>query len=246
MDYLERYNAGEYEQVWRELVAFGDRVREEPLYSQAVAVARQTMLRAKTNIETLLQRLESINYQFEYPDSLYNPPTPERLARLARIESQGGILPLSVKTFYEIVGEVCFMGVHPQLSSSFELGNYSIDVYSDPFCVAYPYSDALDYYEATVSTDASNIDEAGHIIRPYALFIAPDSAQKAGDSGGGPYEIYFPDSAVDAPIHDWIKKATFVEFLRENFRWGGFPGFMYSANPPKETLDFLTRDLLPI
>ena len=36
--FLERYRAGEYEQVWDELVTLGEQVHEEPLYSGAVAV----------------------------------------------------------------------------------------------------------------------------------------------------------------------------------------------------------------
>jgi len=37
MSYLERYLAGEHEQVWAELVALGPAVREEPVYSDALA-----------------------------------------------------------------------------------------------------------------------------------------------------------------------------------------------------------------
>jgi hypothetical protein len=44
--YLERYMAGEYERVWDELVALGAEVREEPLYSDALAVARDDEARA--------------------------------------------------------------------------------------------------------------------------------------------------------------------------------------------------------
>jgi hypothetical protein len=46
MSYLERYLTGEHEQVWAELVALGAAVRDEPLYSDALAVARETMRRA--------------------------------------------------------------------------------------------------------------------------------------------------------------------------------------------------------
>jgi hypothetical protein len=38
--FLERYLTGEYEQVWAELEALGEAVREEPLYSDALTVAR--------------------------------------------------------------------------------------------------------------------------------------------------------------------------------------------------------------
>jgi hypothetical protein len=56
MIYLERYLVGEHEQVWAELVALGEAVRDEPVYSDALVVARETMRRARWNIETLIPR----------------------------------------------------------------------------------------------------------------------------------------------------------------------------------------------
>jgi hypothetical protein len=64
--YLDRYLRGEHEQVWDELVALGAAVREEPLYSDALAVARETMRRARHNIETLIPRLVRVGYLFGY------------------------------------------------------------------------------------------------------------------------------------------------------------------------------------
>jgi hypothetical protein len=64
--FLERYERGEYEQVWEELLALGAAVREEPLYADALAVARETMRRARHNIEVLIPRLVRVGYQFGY------------------------------------------------------------------------------------------------------------------------------------------------------------------------------------
>jgi hypothetical protein len=64
--YLERYLAGEYEQVWAELEALGEAVREEPLHGDALAVARETMQRVRTNLEMLIPRLVAVGYQFGY------------------------------------------------------------------------------------------------------------------------------------------------------------------------------------
>jgi hypothetical protein len=62
--YLDRYLAGEHEQVWDELMALGAAVREEPVYSDALAVARETMRRSRSNIETLIPRLDQAGYVF--------------------------------------------------------------------------------------------------------------------------------------------------------------------------------------
>jgi 3-oxoacyl-ACP reductase-like protein len=67
--YLDRYLSGEHEQVWAELVAVGEQVRKEPLYSDAWAVARETMRRVRLNIEQLIPRLVQVDFVFGY-DSL--------------------------------------------------------------------------------------------------------------------------------------------------------------------------------
>jgi hypothetical protein len=56
--YLDRYRAGEQTEAWAELVALGPAVRQEPLVSDALAVARETMHRVRENIERLIPRRE--------------------------------------------------------------------------------------------------------------------------------------------------------------------------------------------
>jgi len=70
MTYLERYTNGEYEPVWNELQALGPAVRQEPVYSDALAVARETMGRARQTIEELIQRLIRIDFVFGYDHHL--------------------------------------------------------------------------------------------------------------------------------------------------------------------------------
>ncbi len=112
--YLARYLAGEREQVWAELDALGAAVREEPLYADALAVARETMRRVRSNIETLVARLRDGGYWSAYKESVYAAPTGEVEAEIARLEALiGGPLPISLRTFYELVGTVNLMGTHP-------------------------------------------------------------------------------------------------------------------------------------
>ncbi len=66
MSYLERYTSGEYESVWEELQALGSAVRQGPLHSDAIAVARETMRRVRQTIEILIQRLIRIGFVFGY------------------------------------------------------------------------------------------------------------------------------------------------------------------------------------
>ena len=66
-NYYDRYQRGERIEVWSDLIALGDAVRQEPVYSDAVAVARETMTRARENVETLITRLDGIGYEFLTP-----------------------------------------------------------------------------------------------------------------------------------------------------------------------------------
>jgi hypothetical protein len=79
--YLERYINGEYEQVWEELLALGAAVREESVYADAAAVARETMRRVRKNIEILIQRLIQVGFIFGYDYQL--------LALLKRSQDDG-------------------------------------------------------------------------------------------------------------------------------------------------------------
>src|SRR5258708_15436421 len=63
---LERYIRGECVQVWDELLALGEAVRQEPLYADARAVARETMRRVRANLELLVPRLRTAGYDFGY------------------------------------------------------------------------------------------------------------------------------------------------------------------------------------
>jgi hypothetical protein len=60
----ERYNQGDRVQVWEDLMALGPAVRQPEYIEDARAVARETMLRARHNIETLIPRLDKLGYRF--------------------------------------------------------------------------------------------------------------------------------------------------------------------------------------
>jgi hypothetical protein len=115
--YLERYRRGECEEVWAELVALGSRIREQPLFSDAQAVARETMTRARSNIELLVPRLTSLGYQFAHPDRVFVPADEEFRGFVTAIERRAGAVPLSLRAWCDVVGEVNFMGAHPKLGT---------------------------------------------------------------------------------------------------------------------------------
>jgi hypothetical protein len=62
LPFHERYAAGEFRNVWTELNGLGDAVWFDPIAADALAVAYETMHRAKTNVETLVSRLAAVEY----------------------------------------------------------------------------------------------------------------------------------------------------------------------------------------
>jgi len=353
--YLERYRAGEHVAVWSELAALGADVRREPVYSDARAVARETMTRVRHNVELLAARLRALGYRFIRPDEAVVPPTPELLERLDRIEAEAGPLPLSVRAFFEVVGSVDFMGSHPRLSAyaasptlsemvedtraaiaeqapspraapapaAIELppdappqlaalfgqlggaggplgnamslarelmrrvqevqedsakmiaeggemperlrANHQLaqglqlrmaarsdaanqveqGPVSDPLVVWAPYDDDLEELrELGDPDDPEARDEEGWTGR-YVIDIAPDVHHKSNYSGGGPYQIAFPDPGADAAVLE-LGAPSFVGYLRECFRWGGFPGLADETTAPADELARLTEGLLEI
>lgn len=87
MTYLERYRAGEYEQVWADLVALGPKAYSGPAHEDALAVARETMRRVRANLETLVPRLVAAGYQFGY--GWAQPPADEPFDWRLRAEHRG-------------------------------------------------------------------------------------------------------------------------------------------------------------
>lgn len=76
MDLLARYRAGDRERVWHELRQLGDRVREPELARQAQAVCDEMALRARHNIEVIVDRLTTQGYRFHDSDDQQTHPSP--------------------------------------------------------------------------------------------------------------------------------------------------------------------------
>jgi hypothetical protein len=249
ISYFERYqefaSAGyQNSRVWTELTSLGDEIRQEPLYSDARAVAFETMTRAKHNVEVLIERLHTLEYHFLYPQEIWNTPEPDTTMALDAFEAQYGLLPLSIRMWYEVVGSLCLMGSHPKLSymDSFDSGA-SNPIYSDPLVIN-PLNDPPLPFYADMIFDYTG---EGTTDPPYGIWLAPDAIQKANHSGGGPTQIMFPNPVMDAPlISEQWDGVLFVSYLQKCFQWGGFPGLRDYPDYPKEELDFLTRDLLPL
>ena len=147
----------------------------------------------------------------------HTPPPANTANLLKRVEKKLGTLPLSLRTFYEVVGAVDLQGSHLSLSPD------KSAICPDPL-VVFPLEDVLAGTEEMAEDDGD--------IR---LQLAPDDIHKAGESGGEPYEIAVPDARADGEFLNERHGLFFVDYLRLTFRFGGFPGYDgYDRDLPPE------------
>ena len=211
MNYLERYRNGEYQQVWAELQALGPLVRQEPYYAQAQAVASETMRRVRRNCDRLVDRLQALGYVFgTFPDGTrrsymvdpLTPPSEQMQADCDELESEAGPLPLSLSAFWQEVGAIDLVGMHPAWPDGL-----------DPLVVDPP-EGALSFFFD--EEDAEDGQFAG---------LAPDDLHKDNTSGGDPYGVRLPNPAADFLFEYERHNLLFVPYLRlAILQWGGFPG----------------------
>jgi hypothetical protein len=233
MNYLNRYLNGNHEQVWRELLALGPAVRDEPHLAQAQAVAAETMQRVRRNCERLVPTLQDVGYLFgSYPDGTPRQPTIEPVTLpsatmqvdMAELEAEAGMLPLSLVAFWQQVGSVDFVGMHPAWPDGL-----------DPLVVELPEAALAMLYEQ---------DEGAQGVEWFAG-LAPDDFHKDNVSGGEPYGVYLPDSAADFVFRNERHKLHFVPYLRfALLERGSFPG-LPETDQQMVPLQQLTADLEP-
>ncbi len=226
MNYFERYQNGEYERVWKELQDLGAEVRNEPYFSQAQAVAAETMRRVRRNCEKILSRLQKMGYVFgKYPDGSRRssrmppsmPPSARMQSTIEELEEEAGPLPLSLKTFWQEVGAIDLVGMHPSWPSGL-----------DPLVVDPPEGPLSELYDENEEMFVS---------------LAPDDLHKDNVSGGDPYGLLLPNPAVDFLFMYERHELLFVPYLRlAILQWGGFPG-LDGTGTPFEPLTQLTADL---
>lgn len=235
MNYLERYRNGECEQVWNDLQALGPAVRQEPHSSLAQAVATETMRRVRRNCERLIARLRTLGYVFgTFPDGSrrsykvepLTPPSKAMSANLAELEAEAGPLPLSLTAFWQEVGAIDFVGMHPTWPAGL-----------DPLVVDPP--------EGALSFLFDEEDEGENESPGKFAGLAPDDLHKDNVSGGDPYGVRLPNPSADFLFVYERHGLLFVPYLRlAILRWGGFPG-LDGQSVQFEPLSGLVAELEP-
>jgi hypothetical protein len=269
------YRDGRFEKrraAWQDLMQWGELEPGSSRWDEAYTVARETMGRARQNVETIIAFLSEEGYVFgPAPDEgltagpPWRPPDTESAEQLSRLTALAGPLPLYLRAWYETVGAVCLQGRFPDLWPDHAGLPMTDPLVVEPLDVVL---EMLQVYDEEVRylREHGREDELQH--PRYALpgppiIIAPDVYHKAHVSGGAPYEMRAPDGRADASllnVHIFIPSPpnaavphrkiaaneTLVEYLRRSFEWSGFPGHAFQALPGIERMTPLLTELLPI
>jgi hypothetical protein len=224
----------------------GDLEEGTERWEDAYSVARETVWRARRNVERIVDFLRQQDYRFEPDlfaddDAPWRPPTPATPGQVQQLVALVGPLPLSLRAWWEIVGGLSLQGAfadtwdHPEgLPMTDPLMIRSVDETLDEIADAQKHGHWQEWHDQGL------------------LDLAPDIYHKAKTSGGGPYQMRFPDRRADAPLFNvlppigTLPEETFVEYLRRSFRWAGFPGLAFSRYPEFDRLIPLIDEMLPL
>ncbi len=237
-----RYQAGEHDDVWRDLRALELKVFDVRHRDDAQAVAREMADRARRNVETLVDRLQADGFAAARNDDdatprpAHFPPTDGAPALAEWLEETFAPFPMTVAAWIRQVGDVWLVGEHPRWAES---------VLADPLVVEFEHADygggSRTYYEGEWESWTEDTDQDTY---PFQLDFAPDALHKANISGDGPYGIILTGSGVDGLLGP---TTWFVDDLNAAFAAGGFPGALHAegyVDPPAGLREGLARDLL--
>ncbi len=233
---MSRYLSGQRTQVWTEITSLGEELRADPsTLAEATAVVDETMMRARRNVERLIDRLPRLGYVFEPGDGLpvFEPPPSDIGERLDEVEDSVGAIPLALRFWFVRVGRVNLTGRHPEWGYS----------YTDPLVVDAPPDYILSEFEAWKADRDTEWDQGS-----FRINFAPDVLHKAEVSGGPPYSLAVPNGGADGLVLWETHQTTFVNLMRLSFEWAGFPGWgvdqfgeQGTAEPPGWLGDLATQ-----
>ena len=246
----ERYQQGYYQEVYDELLAMGELVFTEPIYNDALLIAKVMMQRVRYNIELIIHRLSKMDYRFgegfweddilpeekatiEKDVPILGMPDTETPRYIALLKQSVGILPLLLEYWYREVGSVNLIGLFPaKKDRTFDRTYGSI-------------LDPLFLYSVEMAFKMISVDIKEGVWKSHPfLSLSPDGDYKYCFSGSRPYSIALPCKAFDASLLFERHQTTFINYLRTCFRWGGFPGLELENRLSHDEFEFLTKDLL--
>jgi len=242
LNFLARYEAGEYEAVWRELSALGP-LEDGPLRREAEAVAEATMYRVRSNVDLVTEQLAEAGYPFDSFAPPWTPPTEDVEQDIRKIETaSGGPVPISLRAFWKIVGEVHWKHSEEPFENRPWGQDFPLEE-ADPLCISSAGNSFWSVEEWLTGPEKQHPEVKG----PLLLELAADYLHKANISGGAPYAIELPNRCMDGMFEREEHDLLFIDYLRLCFHHGGFSriGEMKMSERARQFIDRLRRDLVP-
>jgi hypothetical protein len=213
---------------------------DDELATDAQLVCDEMARRALRNVETIVERLADQNYRFHINDSSQTPTVAHRLPGdrapyvLRWLEDHVGSLPMTIRSWLLIVGDVWLVGTHPRWPESADADPLVIELEGS----RYPETAIEDYFAEELAAH-----EEGSQFDPFVLPVAPDRLHKQNVSGGPPYGVLLPDGCVDGQFVT-TAPMPFVAYLNHVFEHGGFP--WPTTEQQWAVTTALKQDLLPL
>ncbi len=263
MSLLHQFRAGNGEHAWR-LIVQENRSADDP---EAVAVAQETVLRARENLRTIYERLVELGYDFAEPEDAFVATTPEEAApEISELEADFGTMPGLMRIWYSHVRSVNFSQREAQCK---EPGHALKGLGWFPLAIYLPLSKCRDlaaqvhaeyvaWYEKTMSRKPGDsvLDRLGELQTPEEMsgFLPLGGVASNNDHKG----FKLPCDRMDTQFYNDGELTHFNEDLRYVILSGCFPRltsvayrentpeFMSFGHPDPESLsNFLTNGLTP-
>ncbi len=212
--------------------------------ANALDQARCMMQIARRNVETIVDRLQDSGYEFVTPEMAHQPPQADVAKNVQLLASRGIYVPVALQAWLEVVGCVSLIGSHPSWPNTgcLGVGQQEGIWLADPLVVFFDAQSVLQEFAAWNRQQDSE-ETPGGSGAPFCIPFAPDDTQKAGLSGGCPYQLATDRDSIDPFVLHERRRCSFVAHLRHAFAWGGFPGFEFIREPPWDFINRMKADL---
>lgn len=207
---------GEYIEVYEEISQMGPAAFEKQHLTDVQAVVTETMTRVSYNLQVIQAALTQRNYgfhrnprhDFQYPLLKPGWQTNFRIRKLKQSVSAYGHMPLSLITFFQVVGSC----------------NFAWDYEADP---KIPWEEADPIQIAPISDILTSIKDDLEVQEsddgPIGIQVSADYYHKDNISGGPPYAVELtPALQVDSQFLNEAHNTSFVDYLRITLNNCGF------------------------
>lgn len=192
-DWLDRYRAGQRDQVWHELRQL---------------VCNEMARRARHNVEVIIERLTGAGYRFHTNNDAQDPVTPHvppsagAAAHADWLADRFGPVPMTLLSWIRLAGDVWLVGTHPQWPESASADPLVIEAEGS----RYPSDPIRGYFDEDHDMwrrwAARDPEQAGLFVLP----LSPDRVHKENVSGGAPYGLILPDGCADGLDRDAVER----------------------------------------